>query len=140
MGSSLKEIVEMQSWNELGADDMSDGFHCTSPSVSLLNNRIWSLSSLIIRNLPPSGHRPALHQAMDRIGKRETIISYWMQLFCLQLEAFLLTVELFYLQLTILAFLLTIGAFLLPVLAFCLQLELFCLQWESASNEGLKGL
>ena len=38
------------------------------------------------------------------------------------------------------------GAFLLTVdnfsffAYFYLQLELFCLQWESASNEGLKGL
>ena len=60
--------------------------------------------------------------------------------FLLTVGSFLLTVELFYLQLTILAFLLTVGAFLLTILASLLTVGAFCLQWESASNQGLKGL
>ena len=47
--------------------------------------------------------------------------------------AFLLTVD-------NLAFLLTVGASLLTVLVFLLTIGAFCLQWESASNDGLKGL
>ena len=60
--------------------------------------------------------------------------------FLLTVGSFLLTVELSYLQLTILAFLLTVGAFRLTILASLLTVGAFCLQWESASNEGLKGL
>ena len=60
--------------------------------------------------------------------------------FLLTIGSFLLIVELFYLQLTILASLLTVGAFLLTVLASFLTVGAFFLQWESASNEGLKGL
>ena len=51
--------------------------------------------------------------------------------FLLTVRSFLLTVELFYLQLE---------PFCLQLSLLYLQLELLCLQWESASNEGLKGL
>ena len=50
---------------------------------------------------------------------------YWMQLFCLQLEASCLQWSFLYLQLTIVAFLLTVGAFLLTALASLLTVGAF---------------
>ena len=54
--------------------------------------------------------------------------------------SFLLTVELSYLQLKIWAFCLQLELFCSQLQLFYLQLELFRLQWESASNNGLKGV
>ena len=93
-----------------------------------------------------SGPRPKrlLAPSLIDFGKKKKDAA-----FLLTVGSFLLTVELLHLQLTILAFLLTIDnfsfftynwRFFAYSFSFFAYSWTFCLQWESASNQGPKGL